>query len=80
MPTLISPDGLEYRTSNPVEAKRLVAGFGYREAPEGQPVFHPGEHSVEEVVKYMKDHPDEAERIVAEELDAEKPRKTITGD
>jgi len=77
MPALISPDGREYRTSDRLEIKRLTLGFGYTEKSD---TFHPADHTVTEVVQYMKDHPEEADRIRAEELSAEKPRKTITGE
>lgn len=80
MTTLISPDGREYHASNVLEIKRLTAGFGYTVKPEeGKTAFDPDEHNVKDVVKYIGDHPDDAERV----LDAERngqARSTILGD
>lgn len=39
--TLISPDGVPYTTSNPVEASNLQYGYGYRPAPAPAPVDEP---------------------------------------
>lgn len=73
---LISPDGRPYRASNPVEIKRLIAGFGYTEAPD---TFHPDDATVAEVKKYLKDNPKDAERVIAEER-AGQNRTSIVGD
>lgn len=80
MTTLISPDGREYRTSNVLEMKRLVNGHRYTIKPEDSgTVFHPADHTVKEVVAYIKDHPDDADRVRDEEL-AGQARSSIVSD
>lgn len=81
MTTLISPDGREYRTSNVLEMKRLINGHRYviKGEDKGSAVFHPGDHTVVEVVAYIKDHPDDADRVLDEERTGE-ARKTLIGE
>ena len=80
MTTLISPDGREYRTSNLLEERRLVLAFGYKVKDAEVPkAFDPAEHSVKEVVAYIKDHPADADRVRDAELAGE-ARKSIVGD
>lgn len=81
MTTLISPDGREYRTSNLLEMKRLVNGHRYKVKGEdkGAKVFHPADHTVVEVAAYIKDHPDDADRVLDEERAGE-ARKTLVGE
>ena len=77
MPTLIEKStGREYRTSNQTEVVRLTMSGRYE--VKGQ-VFHPAEHSVKDVVEYIKNHPEERDRIIAEELGGQ-ARTTIVGD
>jgi hypothetical protein len=82
MPALYSPDGTRFRTEDPAEVTRLKA-IGYTETRKRPPVakdlqFHPDDHSVDEVLTYVAEHPAEAERIIAEEK-AGKARVTLVG-
>lgn len=78
MPTLVSPDGREYRTSNTVELKRLISGQGYRvkdsEDKQGIELFDPSKHTVKEVQAYLDGNPDDADRV----LDAERAGQART--
>jgi uncharacterized phage protein gp47/JayE len=84
------PTGAEYSSESPAEVTRLRMSHKYREVgvqvpvestKDGEPqVFHPADHSVKEVQQYIKDHPEDADRVIAEELAAEQPRTTIVGD
>lgn len=82
MPNLISPDGVTFRTENPSEIVRLKSR-GY--AVEGEPVvtvhdtqFHPADHGYREVLDYIAEHPEQANRIIAEEK-AGQARISIVG-
>lgn len=75
MPTLISRDGQPFRTENPTEITRLRSR-GYEIQGE---VFHPADHTVAEVNAYLAEHPEDADRVIAEERKAEKPRVSING-
>ena len=82
MPVLYSPDGIRYRTEDPLEVTRLKA-TGYTETQKRPPTivdlqFHPVDHSVDEVLTYVAEHPAEAERVIAEEK-AGKARVTLVG-
>ena len=82
MPTLISPNGAEYRTESAVEITRLRArGYAVEEQPPTvvDEQFHPADHKVDEVLDYMESHPDDVTRIIAEEK-AGKARTSIIGD
>jgi hypothetical protein len=82
MPALYSPDGVRYRTEDPLEVTRLKA-IGYTDTRKRPPTigdlqFHPDDHSVDEVLTYVAEHPAEAERVIAEEK-AGKARVTLVG-
>ena len=61
-----------YRTDDPMEIGRMKAR-GYVEADAGLPPsieeqrFHPDGKSVAEVQQYLDEHPEDADRVVAEE-------------
>lgn len=83
MPNLISPDGETFRSESPVEITRLRSR-GY--TLEGESVvtfadtqFHPGDHKVDEVKAYIALHPEDANRVIAEEK-AGQARVTIVGE
>jgi hypothetical protein len=82
VPALYSPDGVRYRTEDPLEVTRLIAA-GYTDTRKRPPTivdvqFHPSDHGVDEVLTYLAEHPEEAERIIAEEK-AGKARVSIIG-
>jgi hypothetical protein len=83
MPVLYSPDGTRYRTEEPSEVSRLKANGYSEEAPENRvtfadTLFHPADHSVEDVLTYIAENPADADRVIAEEK-AVKARVTILG-
>ncbi len=41
------------------------------------PDFDPADHKADEVVAYLADHPEDADRVKTLEAEARKPRKTI---
>lgn len=83
MPTLISPGGQFYRSETPLEITRLRArGYTF----EGEPVvsfadtqFHPVHYAVKEVLDYIEAHPEDADRVIAEEKSG-KARVSIVGE
>lgn len=44
----------------------------------GTSPFNPAEHTVAEVQKYLEEHPNEADRVLAAERGSEHPRKALT--
>jgi hypothetical protein len=85
--TFYTADGTSYTSTDPVEITRLRASrahFATKQAA-ADPVsaddtrFHPEAHSVEEVLAYTQESPQDAERVLAEEQ-AGKARKGIIGD
>lgn len=83
MPQLYSPDGTPYRTDNQSEVIRL-RGAGYNETKPEERVtfadqqFHPADKKVDEVLTFLAEHPQDAERIIAEEK-AGQARVSIIG-
>lgn len=75
MTVLVSKDGVEYRTSNVLEMRRLINGFGYSIKGEA---FDPSEHDVKAVLKYIDENPGDAERVLAAEREGQ-GRVTILG-
>lgn len=80
---LYSPSGQRYRTEIPTEITRLRSS-GYTDGPERPATvtdlqYHPADHPYQEVLDYMAEHPEESDRIVAEEK-AGKNRVSITGE
>jgi hypothetical protein len=73
--TLVSRDGSEYRTSNVLEMRRLINGFGY--SIKGN-AFDPSAHDVKAVLKYVEENPDDAERVLAAEREGQ-ARVSIVG-
>jgi hypothetical protein len=85
--TFYTADGTSYTSTDPVEITRLRASrahFATKQAA-ADPVsaddtrFHPEAHSVEEVLAYTQESPQDVERVLAEEQ-AGKARKGIIGD
>jgi hypothetical protein len=83
MPEFTHPQHGSYRTEIPSEMVRLKAS-GYTEG--GRPVatvdeqrFHPANKPFQEVLTYINDHPEDADRVIAEEKAGQR-RKSIVGE
>lgn len=85
MTDLYNRRGDKYSTDDPTEIVRLRA-YGYTvDSPEFPPTvteqqFHPGDHPVPEVLTYLAEHPEDVERIRAEEKALPRPRTSILGE
>lgn len=77
--TLFSPEGVPFRTSSPTTITRLKTRGYTEQPPEGDELFHPGDHKVDEVQEYIEKNPADAQRVIAEEK-AGKARVSIVGD
>jgi hypothetical protein len=76
-------DGAPYTTSDPSEITRMRMSRNFSETQdvpaEIDQQFHPGDHTVSEVIQHLAEHPEQVDRVVAEERKGQN-RKTITGE
>jgi hypothetical protein len=83
MPVFTNRQGQTVRTEVPSEMVRLKAR-GYAEGETPVPTveeqqFHPANKPFQDVLNYIADHPEDANRVVAEEK-AGQARKSIVGE
>ena len=83
MPVFTHPQHGSYRTEVPSEMVRLKAS-GYTEGTKPVPTvddqrFHPANKPFGDVLKYIAEHPEDANRVIAEEK-AGQARKSIVGE
>jgi hypothetical protein len=74
-------DGVPYETTDPVEVTRLRMSRGHTTGepePDPDPRFHPENHDVASVMAHLEDHPEDHDRVLAEERGG-KARKSILG-
>jgi len=82
--TLYAPDGREYVTTSLAESVRLQMNAGYSDTPptavvvDDQPPFDPAEHTVDQVLAFIDEHPDQSAAVLASEA-AGKNRTSLVG-
>jgi hypothetical protein len=85
--TLYAPDGREWTTTSTAEATRLRMN-GYSDTPPsaipvpdaepGEPPFDPADHTVDEVLAFLEEHPELTEEVFTSERIG-KNRSTLLG-